>query len=405
MKMSDMKLRINISYVDIVFYFSWIFYSVIYTLLSSEYTALVNLTAINKLTQYIVILALASCFFIPKIIVKNKYLRVVIMLMSVAIILMKNPNKNFLIIILFMITARYINFECFIKRDFALKLTLFIFIVLSCAFGIINNYTPVINNSQKMSFGFGHPNVYCFYLFVIILEYMYIQYKKIGFKQIFTIFILFISVYLTGAARTSSISFFIVFFLYIFAKKKVAFVCGELMTFLYILGFVVVIIFSFVSVYLYMDGSSIMYELNKIITGRLYLAAEFLKLYDINLFGNEVVTLGARAAKELNEMPMILDNSYIRCVLFYGLVFSLVLVFLYIKKIVYYAKKLNPQWLCITLFFIISGFAESYFINIFYNITLLSLLKNDEFNVFDHLNRWLRKKKKIRCKRWRINQI
>lgn len=401
-----MKLQINVNYINIVFYFSWILYSVVYTMLSSEYTALINLTAINKATQYVVILALTSCFFIPKTIVKNKYWRVAIMLLSVAVVLMQNPNKNFLIIFLFIITARYINLEHFIKRDFLLKLSLFIFIVLSCGLGIINNYTTVINDSKKISLGFGHPNVYCFYFFVIILEYMYIKYKKIGFKQIFAILMLFIVAYLTGAARTSCISFLVVFLLYILAKKKETFVCSELMTLLYILGFAAVIIFSFVSVYYYMDGSQLMYELNKIITGRLYMAAEFLKLYDINLFGNDVITLGARAATEINELPMILDNSYIRCVLFYGLVFSSVLAFLYIKKIIYYAKKLKPQWLCITLFFIISGFAESYFINIFYNVTLLFLLKNDDFNAFDRLNQWLRQKnKKLRGKKWHINQV
>ena len=82
-----------------------------------------------------------------------------------------------------------------------------------------------------------------------------------------------------------------------------------------------------------------MEKYNEILTGRLYLASEFLRKYDINLFGNDVVTVGARVAKQQHTMAMILDNAYIRCVIFYGVVFSALIFILYSKKIMYYAKK------------------------------------------------------------------
>ena len=46
-------------------------------------------------------------------------------------------------------------------------------------------------------------------------------------------------------------------------------------------------------------------------------------------------------------------------------------------------RKLDPRWICFASFFFISGFAESYLINIFYNVTLLFLLKKDEYSAAD----------------------
>lgn len=228
-----------------------------------------------------------------------------------------------------------------------------------------------------------------FILFVVLLEYLYVKFYTLKSREWIGIVLVFVLAYLTGAARTSCISFVLVFLMFFVSFLRPKLICNRFISCALIAGFATIAALSFITVDLYMKDSVSMYKLNEILTGRLYMASEFLKIYEINLFGNDVITLGARAASKTNEAPMILDNAYIRCVLFYGLIFSILIFILYAKKIFYFSKKMDPRWICIAMFFIISGFAESYFINIFYNVTLLFLLSNDTFRIDDLLERRL----------------
>lgn len=379
------KIAVSIpkSYAGIMFYITWFMYSFVYSILSSEYSTLVNLSKLNRITQYFIILGLGSCYFLSNEIIKKKNVRLLVFLATIFLISIKNINLNFLAMIMFIVVAQNIDLEKFLKTDLAFRIFMFIFIVLSCAVGIIDNYKAEINGNLKMSFGFGHPNVYCFYLFTILLEYMYVNFYKLRCSNMAFIMLIFGFAYITGAARTSCISFVMAFLLYIAAKKKRRLICNRFSAFMVICAFAAIAALSFASVRLYMKNPVKMEKYNEILTGRLYLASEFLRKYDINLFGNDVVTVGARAAKQQHTMAMILDNAYIRCVLFYGVVFSALIFILYSKKIIYYAKKIDPRWICFASFFFISGFAESYLINIFYNVTLLFLLKKDEYSAAD----------------------
>lgn len=374
------------SYTGIMFYITWFLYSFVYSLLSSEYSAVISFNTLNKITQYFIILGLGSCYFLSNEIIKKRNTRFLIFLSIVLLISVKNINLNFLVMIMFIIASQNIDLEKFLKTDLIFKTFMFVFIVLSCAVGIIENYRAEINGNVKMSFGFGHPNVYCFYLFTILLEYMYVNFYKLRLSNISGIILIFLFAYVTGAARTSCISFVMTLFLYIVAKKKRNLVCSKSGVFMIISAIVAIAVLSFVSVRLYMKNPVKMEKYNEILTGRLYLASEFLKIYDINLFGHDVITVGARAAAQQHTVPMILDNAYIRCVLFYGVIFSALIFILYAKKIIYCARKLDPRWICLASFFFVSGFAESYLINIFYNVTLLFLLKKDEYSAIDTIN-------------------
>ena len=175
------KIAVSIpkSYAGIMFYITWFMYSFVYSILSSEYSTLVNLSKLNRITQYFIILGLGSCYFLSNEIIKKKNVRLLVFLVTIFLISVKNINLNFLAMIMFIVVAQNIDLEKFLKTDLAFRIFMFIFIVLSCAVGIIDNYKAEINGNLKMSFGFGHPNVYCFYLFTILLEYMYVNFYKL----------------------------------------------------------------------------------------------------------------------------------------------------------------------------------------------------------------------------------
>lgn len=390
------------SYVSttLLFYLVWTLYSVAYTISASELSAKINIGSYNKLVQYIVVAGLFVGLVLQK---KTTIKRAVALTMFAGlVILMEIAEKDmtFLVYAMFIMVAQKINLYQFVAYDFKLKITLFLIVVSLCFLGITDNYTALINEKMKMSFGFGHPNVFCFYIFTILMEWMILRFKKIRAAEWIVIICVYIVAYLLGAARTSSYTFIFVYFLMLTEKYAPKLLRLRIYRLLVSSSTALMASLSFLCVHYFNKHDKFMIALNQIVTGRLFLASEFLKKYNLGLFGQQIETVGTREASMTGHQSMILDNAYVRCALVYGLLFLCIFCLINAYLSATFFRNQHPELALFILFFAVIGFGEAYTLNIFYNVLMLFFL-NTTFqkpirlisiqelkeNVFWHLKR------------------
>lgn len=357
-----------------IFYILWTIYSVCYTLSSSEFSYKINLRILNRFVPYISIAGLFFGLFLLKKFKLKKALTLSLFALLVILMELMEKNMTFLIYAMFIMVAQRIDLYQFIHYDFKLKIISCTFVVSMCLLGVINNYKPFINGSQKMAFGFLHPNTFCFYVFVILMEWMIIRFKRMKAIDWIAIIIIFIIIYLLGASRTSCYVFLLIYPLMLIGKY-----CPKILTpFRLLISFsnTLMASLSFICVYYYSKGNRHMIELNKILTGRLSLASEFLKNSKPGLFGQQIKMVSTREAMATGQKSMILDNAYIRCALIYGLIFLCFFCLINAYLSLLFFRRKQPELSLFILFFALTGFAESHTINLFYNVLMFFILNN-----------------------------
>ena len=109
--------------------------------------------------------------------------------------------------------------------------------------------------------------------------------------------------------------------------------------------------------------------IDSLLTGRIRLGNIYLKLYQINLFGNSMNFLNTSYNGEL----ITLDNLYIRMLLNFGIVYFLVIWSSYYKLGKKYCTELNSRNSILILSFAFFGISESMGYNICFNISLFLL--------------------------------
>jgi hypothetical protein len=333
----------------------------IYTLLFAK---IVFFTKYNK-QDITKILIISSCFFISAILSGDN-------------ILFKTT--------LFVVGAKNINLRKLIKVDMALKIMIVISIVTLSLTGIINNYTEVRDGSEvlRYSLGFTHPNILASFVMVLILEWIYLIDRKKKFFEYIVVFLLILIVGKITDSRTSSIIMILSLFLsFILASdniiKKMYLSIKKRIKREYILENLPIMIFLFciiISIFVsanYNPNNKFMFYLNKLISGRLYLANIFINKYGFSIIGQKVEFISTRMAREQNITAAVLDNAYVNLPLVYGIIPMIIFCIGYIILMKKLAQEKSYNLLICILMFIILGLMERNLMNLHYNFTILFL--------------------------------
>jgi hypothetical protein len=210
--------------------------------------------------------------------------------------------------------------------------------------------------------------------FSILVEWIYLRYWKMKWWEWLAILAASMVVYKVAASRTSSYTFYLIYLLFALAVIAPKLYKIKLVKFLFTISTPVIAAVSFVMVILYMKGNSIGIAINEMLTGRLEFAAQFLNEYGVSLFGQEVELVSTRAAQELHISTAILDMSYIRAPIVYGIIFSVFFLVSFILLEKRAMKKGDIGIALFALFYIILGVAETYTIIPVFNISMLLML-------------------------------
>lgn len=160
----------------------------------------------------------------------------------------------------------------------------------------------------------------------------------------------------------------------------------------------------FVSLYLgfnYKNLSSAFLNLflrDQSLKSRIMLLNISLRNYSISVFGQRLNIISSTEYLTTTGKYAVLDNAYLYCLLAYGIINSVIIVFVYYKTIRYMVQKRDFDYIGVLLIFVISGFFEKYFINPMYNFTLFAmgcaflkrkpdtLARQEEMTIYTNLN-------------------
>lgn len=359
-----MKIKIN----NIFFYTAYFIF-----LFSCMFEAVVCFLPILWFLKFMSLTMLLIKFFIS---FKSGYkkitiIKITIVMICAAISFYYSRDEKYFILLLFLVAAKDINIDKFIKFDVKLKVLFMLTIILLFFMGYTNVYNMTRSDGMiRYSMGFSHPNVFAAYVFFIMAEVFYLLYKKNRLCLFIMLLCAFFLIDKIANSRSVMLGliFLMVFTILDFEKIKIV---KKIPTFKI---FIVFFMLSLIIGYTFNESNAFYKALNLISSQRIYFMHKYLSQYNINLFGNHIVYVSSLFASKKNIEAMILDNSYLLFLLKYGILNFAVFSCL-IKKVL--DKYENNNFLLKSIFvaLIIFGFFESTFIYINTNVFLLFLSK------------------------------
>lgn len=228
-------------------------------------------------------------------------------------------------------------------------------VVVLFAVGVIQDHFI-----EGMSLGFYHPNAVGAWCTAILCLWMIRRYEKLCWYDFLGMTLLTLLIYYLTGCRTILVStafMFALVGLFKLGEKKVPFEhCAKWVVRLLL---PTCIVMSLGIGYFYDPESAVMALLNKVLSGRFWLAHRFMEEYSPTLFGQPV------------SLGLPLDNVYVLILLESGVaVFTLVLGAWYIAMNRLFTKKEYALVIACCVY-VLYGISESYVELVEYNFTLL----------------------------------
>lgn len=359
----------------LIYYLLWMVYNIAFFL--CQQTELQYMYDTSSLYQSVSLVVGASLIFLFLITGKFNMRELIIYCVVAAIIgvcLITLHDKYLIVALGFVLLGRKIDTDQLVRVDLVTKLFVLISVLSMCFLGFIQNYSRYINGSYKQALGFSHPNMLSNIVFIILLEWMYIRYNKLKVWEYVLILVLAGVVWKIAASRTSAYTFIAIYICMVISKIFPKLLQNTVIVNLLALLPTLITVISFYLIKLYDKGNLFAIALNEIMTKRIKQASIMLNQYGLSMFGQFINTRGTRALEYSTNAVYNVDMSYIAIPVRYGIFVLLLLLigyFLFIKKT---AKVKNNKLLLVTIYFVVLGFAETYFYRIQYNFTMAFLL-------------------------------
>lgn len=231
-------------------------------------------------------------------------------------------------------------------------------------------------HSIRHSLGFLHPNICYAMVFIVIIDFYLLQiFNNNRIKWYTTVIVAIISFIYetqTGARGAFVIQWLTVLLFYLefrfefFSRhRKIAIIMSNLS--------IIMCLFSILIEKLYEKNSVIGAILNSFATNRISSMYYYWNNYKITIFGQMLNKLSTQQAMLTGERALVLDNFYFNLILGYGMLFTVVFLYLYIKLCRNIYLSGNVYIFIVLCVFAIYGLVEGTIINIDYNYFLILL--------------------------------
>lgn len=327
-----------------------------------------------------VILVIKIC--LDKFIYKNVLKYVVTAFVFILVALYSKNLEVFLLGVL-IIAAHNIKFDSIIRTYAYTISTYLIFTIIFSILGFIENLVFVKRDTIRYALGTSYPTVLASFLFFLILCFVYLKRNEISKKFIIFIFIITFSINYFTDARSVAILLLVsavsLLILNIFniSSFKINNVFSILLSAFSILIFLLNVYLS----YNYKFDSRAYVSFDNIFSGRLSLGNQAFSLYDVNLFGQSLLSNGLGGGWRFNYG---IDYFYIDALaldlLFgKGLIIFIFYLFEMAKLIFKSAKSKQIILLIILLLITMYDFTDNKSFRIAFNPFIL-LMFNDYFS-------------------------
>lgn len=289
----------------------------------SNYITWGPLNTFRNLGFYILV-ALVITDFIYKPISKKNLIKISIISILILVISAVSKDYKLLFILIPVLAARDLDINKVILWDFVIKGSLLAFELLMFILKAGDSHWIV----DRMSLGFDHPNAFGCMLMLAGIELLYLTRKSKNPIPIFVCIFFVIANQLTAKSRSSMIVLSLATLCFLIAKFKLNIFKSKFIQFITRNLFIILLAVSFGLIFLYRGGNVTAIKLDALFSSRINLASHYLDIYGINLFGHYVQN-SANTAYVLDNWYYVLDMSFVKFLIAYGVIGTILVAFLY----------------------------------------------------------------------------
>ncbi len=237
-------------------------------------------------------------------------------------------------------------------------------------------------NSYYITYGFCHRNVLGANVAILCLVWIYLRYSKMKLWDVLFWCGVSAGLYQLVHSRSSVlIILLITVCAYIFRRTETMLFRFHAMKSLAVGLFIVLLAITVWWMFCYSSSSSFWTALDSLLTTRVKSVNYCYHQYGFSLFGQEIPFVSSLQAQLLGVSKLILDNSYARLLLYYGVVPAMFYFSLYISAIYGSIDRKNGAALVCLLLFAVYGLSERYMLDAYYQFLLMLAFWNTRVGV------------------------
>ena len=325
-----------------------------------------------------VILLLVGIFF-HKWPIKEIVSKALFCLLTVGIYV-KCKDDTLLYFAIALTTMQDVDFKVIAKIDIVIK-SICMPIVFSLYFlGIIPSYDIIEPGIARYTLGYFNPNGLFFGVLVVCLDILILAGDNLQTRDFFVLALIGMIFGLVTGCRTGVLVLCAIIFVF-YLKRKYNYENNKILTILITYSVPILCVLSYLCVVLYKMKIAGIISLDKLMTGRIRFASEFFDKYGISLLGQSIFTATGLEAVLNRARAYSLDNYYMYCLIAYGLVYSMVLIFISVIAQKNLAKRKMFSYSIILSFLAIYSLSEkiyTIFESNIWTILLCAAWWNDE---------------------------
>ncbi|RHB40471.1 hypothetical protein DW886_21430 [Enterocloster aldenensis] len=357
------KIFINIKLSEVTFIIGYGLYILYRALFGSAFQEILSGNIKRSLKILVLFILIIAYFAKRKVSVKSFYQTIGLLALGVFTYAFCESTDLICIILLF-ITSYSVDISKIIKSSIIINTIMIVLVFTFNRIGVLPDYTyshySVLEKTivQAHTYGFLHYSTPAFMILFLSFMVLYFKRSTIVYTILFGINLITYSIF------TARLPFFIfiitLLLIFVFNKAHIVKLIGnKLRKFISLLPFVFITI-SYLLCWFYNSGNYIFTIMNAITSNRLLQGNVGLNEYGIHLFGTPIEMAGTYALKygALQGQSMsnyfYLDNDYLYSLIYYGVIFTVLILFVYSSLVDYSLKEGNTFifiWSIMTLVF------------------------------------------------------
>lgn len=359
---------------------------------------------IRKTSLYLIYVFFTVALILGNVLKKkkiNKFWLIFVFLSFLVAIVSKNMYP--IILVLIVLSVKDYKLDKIVNACFYGNLVGVVLVLLLSYFGIIENWTYNIGGKLQNSLGYNYSSIPATYVFVLCLMRCYLKKANTGIFEIILKIVLAGVIYNLTYSLTSFIliiSICIFEFSY-YIKVHIRFNINDK----YYNKFVkivlasipvIIVFFSLTTSIFYNGNNSVLVFLDNKLSNRLYLGHEAIENYGIPILGKNIkwVGNGGRGHVKLSSIDYnFVDNSYIRIILDYGVLYFILIITMLIMYQINLVRKRKIYQIFIQILIFLWAISEPCIMEVEKNVFLIPVI--DYF--FETLSAYFKRKEKKEC--------
>lgn len=271
------------------------------------------------------------------------------------------------------IAAKDVDFHKFVKVFAIIKGTAVMLTLLLWRIGILGAlYYQDDKVGYYNTYGFCHRNVLGANVAILCLAWFYLRYRRLKIQDVIVWITVAAVFYKLASSRTSLLIMMLTIVgVYLFQEKEQLIMDYPKTRKILLWGFVSIVFLCILCTVFYVRYNFFWEIIDKIFTKRIRFAHYCFKEYGLSLFGQRIPFVSSIQAQSGDIDKLILDNAYMRALLYYGIIPGALYLFSYFKALEMSFLKKDCALVVSLVIFAVYGLSERYMLDICYQFPLI----------------------------------